>query len=97
MLQALGEAIAKTCTMSAQLVTKDEDGNEVLHKLTTPPPATAEKENVQLPDYPEDDSPIKGNNNMARNGGIPADNKQQGWNFMKSMGNFLSNSFYWWF
>lgn len=53
------------------------------------------KENEQYPDYPSDnDSPIKGYENMARMGQAPKDGNDK-WDFFKSMGSFLSNSFYW--
>jgi hypothetical protein len=52
------------------------------------------KENEVMPDYPSDsDSPVKGHENMARMGA--SEPQGDNWNFFKSMGSFLSNSFYW--
>ena len=56
--------------------------------------ATADKENEDLPDYPDDASPVRGDHNLARMGEVtPA--KDKALNLVKSVGSFLSNSFYW--
>ena len=52
------------------------------------------KENEDMPDYPEEESPtIKGAKNMANMGS--ATPKIGGWGFVKTVGDFISNSFYW--
>ena len=51
------------------------------------------KENEKLPDYPEDDSPVRGEANMARMGATPK--AERGWGFVRAVGDFLTNSFYW--
>ena len=81
--------------MSAQLVTKDENGKEVFHKLNIPQSPESAKENINLPEYPEDDSPVKGGSNVAKIGGDGGENDGNKWGFIKSVGNFFSNSFYW--
>ena len=53
------------------------------------------KENEDMPDYPEEDSPtVKGYKNMANMGS--ATPRGGGWGFVKTVGDFISNSFYWW-
>ena len=53
------------------------------------------KENMHMPDYPpsDEDSPIKGDKNVARMGA--ATDSPGGWSFIKSVGSYLSSSFYW--
>ena len=52
------------------------------------------KENEDMPDYPEEDSPtVKGYKNMANMGS--ATPTGGGWGFVKTVGDFISNSFYW--
>ena len=47
-----------------------------------------------MPDYPDEELfVVKGDKNIAKLG--DASKSKMGWNFVKSVGNFLSNSFYW--
>ena len=61
-------------------------------------PTEVNKENVHstdMPDYPTDDeSPVKGDANMARMGAAHKDSPGS-WGFIKSVGQYLSTSFYW--
>ncbi len=53
-----------------------------------------DKENEDMPEYPDEDSPtVYGYKNMANMGS--ATPKADGWGFMKSVGDFITNSFYW--
>ncbi|ELU03193.1 hypothetical protein CAPTEDRAFT_222135 [Capitella teleta] len=91
--EMLAQAIAKTMTMYAEQIVKDEDGNEV-HISFGKQGRDYNKENESMPDYPSDnDSPVKGHDNMAPMGG-PQPHSDK-WGLFKSMGSFLSNSFYW--
>lgn len=47
-----------------------------------------------MPDYPGDESPVRGEKDMARMSDVPKDSPG-GWTFIKSVGQYLSNSFYW--
>ncbi|KAI0231790.1 hypothetical protein LSAT2_017852 [Lamellibrachia satsuma] len=90
--ELLAQAIARTMTMTAEQVIKDEVGNEVFVSFKVSLPADKENEE-EMPDYPDDDSPIRGTNNLARVG-HKEDNKRD-WGFVRSVSSFLSNSFYW--
>ncbi|XP_062587102.1 armadillo repeat-containing protein 1-like [Saccostrea cucullata] len=85
------QAVAKSMTMTAQQVVKDEYGAEVLVSFGANP-QDLDKENTSLPDYlPEDpDSPKADSRSLARN---KKDEKKSGW--LSSAANFLTNSFYW--
>jgi len=62
----------------------------VSFKVTLP----ADKENEEeMPDYPDDDSPIRGTSNLARMG--HKEGEKRDWGFVRSVSSFLSNSFYW--
>ncbi|XP_002733499.1 armadillo repeat-containing protein 1-like, partial [Saccoglossus kowalevskii] len=89
--ESLVAAIAKSKTMSAEQVLKNECGEEVLLSFGANP-TTADKENNALPQYlPEDDSPIKGvDKAVVRTG----KQEQQG-SWLGSAAKFLSQSFYW--
>ena len=54
---------------------------------------SANKENEEMPDYPSDDSPIKGDSNMARIGDASPCKPVGG--FLRSVGDFLSTTLYW--
>lgn len=85
------QAVAKSMTMTAQQVVKDEYGAEVLVSFGANP-QDMDKENTTLPDYlPEDpDSPKADSHSVAR---IKKDDKKSGW--LSSAATFITNSFYW--
>lgn len=80
-------------TMAADQVVKDEFGNEYIKPLVVQSEITESLE--EMPDYPlEDHSPIKDEgNNVAKTD--ESRNEGGKWGFVKSVGSFLSNSFYW--
>lgn len=80
-------------TMAADQVVKDEFGKEYIKPLVVQSEITESTE--EMPDYPsEDHSPIKDEgNNIARTD--ESRNEGGKWGFVKSVGTFLSNSFYW--
>jgi len=90
-IETLAKAISKTYTMVAEKVTKDFQGNEIIEPIDYMSTSMHEDED-DMPDYPDDDSPIRGTNTLTRLGGKP----KQGWNMLKSVGEFISTSFYWW-
>lgn len=85
------QAVAKSMTMTAQQVVKDEYGAEVLVSFGANP-QDMDKENTTLPDYlPEDpDSPKADSHSVAR---IKKDDNKSGW--LSSAATFITNSFYW--
>eukprot|EP00914_Ancora_sagittata_P028124 GHVO01055289.1.p1 GENE.GHVO01055289.1~~GHVO01055289.1.p1 ORF type:complete len:314 (-),score=37.71 GHVO01055289.1:96-1037(-) len=91
--ELLAQAISRTMTMYAEQIVRDEDGNEA-HVSFGKQGRDYNKENENMPDYPSDtDSPVKGRDNMAPMGGPQPHGDK--WGLFKSMGSFLSNSFYW--
>ncbi|KAK3091649.1 hypothetical protein FSP39_021555 [Pinctada imbricata] len=89
--ETLVQSVAKSMTMTAQQVVKDENGEEVL--LSFGNPKDMDKENTTLPDYlPDDmDSPKGDSKSVARN--KKDDKKGSGW--LSTAANFISSSFYW--
>ncbi|XP_072170459.1 armadillo repeat-containing protein 1-like [Diadema setosum] len=88
--EVLVVAIAKTETMSAEQVIKNEHGEEVILSFGANP-ALANKENDVLPDYlPEEDSPIK--DKAVKRIGQP-DKNSGGW--LSAAASFISTNFYW--
>lgn len=90
--ETLAQAVAKSQTMTAQQVVKDENGEEKYISFGSNM-KEVDKENMSLPSYlPEDvDSPKANSKPLARN--KPDDNKAKGW--LSTATNFLTNSFYW--
>ncbi|XP_077991847.1 armadillo repeat-containing protein 1-like [Glandiceps talaboti] len=90
--ETLVRAIAKSKTMFAEQVVKDEHGQEVLLSFGANP-GTADKENDTLPQYlPEEDSPTQ----VADKALARVDQQQQqqsGW--LSTAAKYLSQSFYW--
>ncbi|XP_078317419.1 armadillo repeat-containing protein 1-like [Crassostrea virginica] len=89
--ETIAHAVAKSMTMTAQQVVKDEYGAETLVPFGANP-QDIDKENTTLPDYlPEDpDSPKADSRSVAR---VKKDDKKSGW--LSSAASFLTNSFYW--
>lgn len=90
--ETLVQAVAKSQTMTAQQVIKDDNGDEMLLSFGCNP-QDMDKENTTLPDYLPDevDSPTQDGKTMARVG--EDSKKSSGW--LGTAANFLSNSFYW--
>lgn len=90
--ETLAQAVAKSQTMTAQQVVRDENGEEKLIAFGSNM-RDVDKENTTLPDYlPEDvDSPKAHTKPLARN---KADNKREG-GWLSSAATFITNSFYW--
>ncbi|XP_048760793.1 armadillo repeat-containing protein 1-like isoform X2 [Ostrea edulis] len=89
--EVIVQAVAKSMTMTAHQVVKDEYGVEVLVSFGANP-QDIDKENTSLPDYlPEDpDSPKADSRSLAR---TQKDEKKSNW--LSSAASFLTNSFYW--
>ncbi|KAK2141574.1 hypothetical protein LSH36_1076g00010 [Paralvinella palmiformis] len=91
--ELLAKAISKTMTMVAEQVVKDDQGNEQLVSFSSVTPSQ-ETNAKDMPDYPDEELfVVTGDKNVARLG--DASKSRPGWNFVKSVGTFLSNSFYW--
>lgn len=90
--ETLSQAVAKSQTMTAQQVVKDENGEEKLVSFGSNM-KEVDKENVTLPDYlPEDvDSPKAHTKPLAQN--KDDTKKANGW--LTSAASFITNSFYW--
>ncbi|XP_069126106.1 armadillo repeat-containing protein 1-like [Argopecten irradians] len=91
--ETLVQAIAKSQTMTAQQVIKDDNGEEILLSFGSNH-QDMDKENTTLPDYLPDevDSPTQDGKTMARVGN-DGDKKSSGW--LSTAASFLTNSFYW--
>ncbi|XP_022089678.1 armadillo repeat-containing protein 1-like [Acanthaster planci] len=86
-------AVARTETMSAKQVLKNEFGEEVLLSFGADP-ATADKENASRPDYlPEDDSPVRGLDKAVVRQGKAEQQPKTSW--LSTAASFISTSFYW--
>ncbi|XP_038047406.1 armadillo repeat-containing protein 1-like [Patiria miniata] len=91
--ELLVAAVARTETVSAKQIIRNEYGEEVLLSFGADP-GTADKENRSRPDYlPEDDSPVKGlDKAMVRQGQM---DQQQKSSWLSTAASFISTSFYW--
>ncbi|KAL5015943.1 hypothetical protein ScPMuIL_005532 [Solemya velum] len=89
--ETLVQAVARSMTMTARQVVKDEMGNELLLSFGNNT-EDLDKENLTLPDYlPEEaHSPVVGPKAVARNS---ADQSNKGW--FSSAATFLSKTLYW--
>ncbi|XP_064606538.1 armadillo repeat-containing protein 1-like [Liolophura sinensis] len=90
--ETLVQAVARSQTMSAQQVIKDQQGKEILLSFGAKP-EEMDKENSDMPEYLSDDgnSPVVDAKAMARTD--RGEKKSGGW--LGAAASFLSNSFYW--
>lgn len=86
--ELLALAIRKSQTMNAELITKDDDGNETIVPFNFNQ-ADAEIDNDL--EYPLNDSPLKGDNLLAK----PGQEGEGRCGLLSHITNFLQNSFYW--
>ncbi|XP_048256244.1 armadillo repeat-containing protein 1-like [Haliotis cracherodii] len=90
--ESLVQAVARSQTMAAQQVVRDDNGEELFLSFRSLM-EEAEKENSDMPSYLADDadSPVIDDKAVART--ARDEKKEGGW--LSSAASFLTNSFYW--